>query len=100
MENLYQIPQEIKWFISKAIKDGKITRPEGAILARLYFYEDINIAIRQNRATRHRLFLIKLFGKCKKCGTTRNLTQDHIIPKREDGVNALRNKQLLCFKCN
>ena len=39
-------------------------------------------------------------GKCKKCGSRKNLEYDHIIPVAEGGSNTARNIELLCENCN
>ena len=36
-------------------------------------------------------------GKCIKCGSTHNLTADHIIPVAKGGVTALHNLRTLCL---
>ena len=38
--------------------------------------------------------------RCLKCGTTENLTLDHIVPKAMGGTNKIVNKQTLCVTCN
>jgi 5-methylcytosine-specific restriction endonuclease McrA len=37
---------------------------------------------------------------CAKCGTTDNLTVDHIVPLARGGSDELSNLQLLCKPCN
>lgn len=37
---------------------------------------------------------------CKNCGSTDNLTIDHILPISRGGTNCIRNLQVLCFDCN
>ena len=37
---------------------------------------------------------------CKACGTTDNLTVDHIIPMSRGGSDDIDNLQLLCRRCN
>jgi 5-methylcytosine-specific restriction enzyme A len=37
---------------------------------------------------------------CCLCGTTENLTIDHIIPLAKGGTNDLSNFQTLCRQCN
>jgi 5-methylcytosine-specific restriction endonuclease McrA len=39
-------------------------------------------------------------NKCCKCGTTKNLTVDHIVPLCRGGHNGMTNMQTLCEKCN
>jgi 5-methylcytosine-specific restriction endonuclease McrA len=39
-------------------------------------------------------------GKCRKCGSRKNLEYDHIIPVAEGGSNTARNIELLCEACN
>jgi 5-methylcytosine-specific restriction endonuclease McrA len=39
-------------------------------------------------------------GRCAWCGTTRQLTVDHIVPLIKGGSNALNNLQCLCKACN
>lgn len=52
---------------------------------------------------RHKQFLIMTQGKCQFCGSTENLTIDHIIPvviTGQDRRKDLSNQQLLCRPCN
>jgi hypothetical protein len=39
-------------------------------------------------------------GKCRECGSDRQLEFDHIIPVIEGGSSTARNVQLLCEPCN
>jgi hypothetical protein len=39
-------------------------------------------------------------NKCLHCGTTQNLTIDHIKPKSKGGSNLVSNLQTLCKSCN
>lgn len=38
--------------------------------------------------------------KCRECGSTYNLTMDHVHPLILGGSNYLQNLQCLCFYCN
>lgn len=44
--------------------------------------------------------LIAKHGKCAECGSTENLTVDHIIPLSRGGTNAPENLSVLCVSCN
>lgn len=39
-------------------------------------------------------------GQCVKCGSTRDLQYDHVIPHSRGGSNAAANIQILCGDCN
>lgn len=56
---------------------------------------------RYNPKTRFRQ-LMKAEGGlvCLYCGSTDNLTTDHIIPKSKGGSNRSENFQILCARCN
>jgi hypothetical protein len=43
----------------------------------------------------------ELYGNlCYRCGSTKEITIDHIVPKSADGCGIPTNLQLLCRKCN
>lgn len=44
--------------------------------------------------------VIQRDGKCVECGTTQQLTVDHIIPRSRGGLDILANLQTLCERCN
>lgn len=38
--------------------------------------------------------------RCLACGSTNNLTIDHILPRSMDGASSLENFQTMCQPCN
>lgn len=43
----------------------------------------------------------ELYGnRCFRCGSTKDITIDHIVPKSADGRGVPTNLQLLCKRCN
>jgi len=46
------------------------------------------------------LILEYFHAKCKRCGSTRDLEFDHIVPIEKGGQDTLSNLQLLCHKCH
>lgn len=95
-----EILKELRFYIRKWHKGGFISQGIKKRLDSLMFYKDWEIAGKANQDTRQRLYLIKTHGKCANCGSTKNLTQDHIHPSSKGGKNGLHNKQLLCQSCN
>ena len=37
---------------------------------------------------------------CAVCGSTNDLTADHVVPLSKGGTNTLSNYQVLCLRCN
>jgi 5-methylcytosine-specific restriction endonuclease McrA len=48
----------------------------------------------------HKKRLIEKFGKCTYCESTKELTLDHIIPKKLGGNSTQSNLTLACLTCN
>ena len=44
--------------------------------------------------------LEKYNRRCLKCGTTKKITRDHIVPVTKGGSNSIDNLQPLCLQCN
>src|SRR5690348_3942229 len=47
-----------------------------------------------------RLLAIRQQPWCSQCGSTEDLTADHIIPRSKGGRNVLSNYKVLCRSCN
>lgn len=41
-----------------------------------------------------------VLGYCQRCGSTENLTKEHIVPLSRGGKNNLENLSVLCQGCN
>lgn len=55
----------------------------------------------RHKAQVHLPDLIERDGKyCQRCGTTEQLSIDHVVPLVRGGTNDFDNLQLLCNKCN
>ena len=52
-----------------------------------------------SKAKRDRI-LYRDYNKCLKCGSTENLSMDHINPKVLGGTDSEDNLQTLCGACN
>lgn len=46
------------------------------------------------------LELLEEYPVCQRCGTTENLSIDHIVPMSLGGPNTVDNTQVLCRSCN
>lgn len=56
---------------------------------------------RNKKGLKRKRAMIALMGKCNYCGSTENLTIDHIIPyKKAPRGLGQKNWQVLCEKCN
>lgn len=98
-----EILRQLRHYIKLWKKGGYITGNLKAKLDNVLFYKDWEVSGISHQATRQKAFLIKKHGGvCQNpgCGSTKELTQDHVIPKSKGGKNGLHNKQLLCRKCN
>lgn len=61
------------------------------ILFRLYYQKY------RNNKVKNRVLAV---GECRYCGSTENLTIDHIFPLSLGGTDAEDNLQCLCMTCN
>jgi 5-methylcytosine-specific restriction endonuclease McrA len=60
-----------------------------------------NTVLREHHTDRQWQSLLKEYeGHCAECGSTENITKDHIVPLHEGGQNTIDNIQPLCFSCN
>lgn len=55
--------------------------------------------MRRNVSENNRLKVLAV-GKCLKCGSSKRLTVDHVVPISKGGSNTLLNLQCLCYGCN
>ena len=46
------------------------------------------------------LILEYFHAKCKRCGSTKDLEFDHVVPIEKGGQDTLSNLQLLCHRCH
>jgi hypothetical protein len=64
-------------------------------------YERYLLNLVRLRKKKYWKILVKHHGeKCNYCGSTDNLTLDHIIPLSKGGINKIENFQILCKSCN
>lgn len=67
----------------------------------MLFYKDFDIVFGLRYSNkRHKAYLLRSQKCCQECGSTEDLTLDHILPLKMKGKDKLWNKQLLCVKCN
>lgn len=59
----------------------------------------INIPYKSVMLSRQNIFK-RDNGKCQYCGTTHNLTLDHVIPRSKGGKSTWNNLVTACQKCN
>ena len=73
---------------------GKFIRP---LIIRLLNY--VSVKSRKIRVNRHRIMRRDGYT-CVYCGSKKNLTIDHIIPKSKGGDNSWKNLVTCCSPCN
>jgi len=67
------------------------------LIIRLLNY--VKYVYRRLRVNRHRIYR-RDGNKCVYCGTSKQLTIDHVIPKSKGGRNTWENLVTCCTKCN
>ena len=67
------------------------------IIIRLFNY--IKHSVRSLKVNRNRIYK-RDNHKCVYCGSRKDLTIDHVIPKSKGGTNEWTNLVTCCFKCN
>lgn len=72
----------------------KFVRP---LIIRLLKY--VKFRIKNIKVNRHRIYR-RDGGKCVYCGSQKQLTIDHVIPKSRGGKNSWTNLVTCCHKCN
>ena len=66
-----------------------------------HFLPNIFLLKRKTISRKIRSMILKKYNyKCIKCGSTENLTLDHIKPFSRNGTDDENNLQILCKKCN
>ena len=73
------------------------TTYERPLIIRLFNY--VRYVYRRLRVNRHRIYR-RDGNKCVYCGTSKQLTIDHVIPKSKGGRNTWENLVTCCTKCN
>lgn len=73
--------------------DMKLVEPELVEIKKKYSKKSISQGV-QLKVFRRDGF------KCKKCGSSNDLTVDHVIPESKGGPSDLSNYQTLCRSCN
>lgn len=67
------------------------------LIIRLYNY--IRFNFKRIRVNRNRIYK-RDDNECTYCGSNKNLTIDHIVPKSRGGTNDWTNLTTCCIKCN
>lgn len=67
------------------------------LIIRLFKY--VKYRVRNIRVSRNRIYR-RDGGECVYCGSTKQLTLDHVIPKSKGGGNEWTNLVTCCNKCN
>lgn len=67
------------------------------LIIRLLKY--VKYRVRNIRVNRNRIYR-RDGGECVYCGSTKQLTLDHVIPKSKGGKNTWSNLVTCCHKCN
>jgi 5-methylcytosine-specific restriction endonuclease McrA len=67
------------------------------LIIRLLKY--VKYRVRNIRVNRNRIYR-RDNGECVYCGSTKQLTLDHVIPKSKGGKNTWSNLVTCCHKCN
>ncbi len=87
---------EILKSADKPIKSGKTNVPKPLVI-RLLSY--VRFRMKVLKINRHRIFR-RDNHECVYCGSKKQLTLDHVIPKSRGGGNEWTNLVTCCFKCN
>jgi len=94
---------KIKVFIYKSINRYKIlhflkTRRQTKYIDR--YNRQINMGVNDNVWRKIKKNMFSRNKKCKRCGSNKNLTVDHIIKIKDGGTSNYENLQVLCEECH
>jgi len=80
----------------REIKGGNLRIPVPSVIRLRYYIKPI---FREAYPTKRNIFIRDRF-RCQYCGSTKDLTVDHIIPKVRGGKDTWTNLVCACKKCN
>jgi hypothetical protein len=94
------LPDHDAWAIAPEIEDARIAAWAMATAIKPYAPRKApRVKWRTSGAKRRRIYR-RDGWQCKFCGTRRNLTLDHVVPRSRGGSDDDSNLQTLCEPCN
>jgi 5-methylcytosine-specific restriction endonuclease McrA len=81
---------------NREIRGGNLRIPVPSVIRLKYYIKPI---FREAYPTKRNIFIRDRF-RCQYCGSTKDLTVDHIIPKVRGGKDTWTNLVCACKKCN
>lgn len=104
--NITKSPKVISCIRQEAleIKTAEFKEMVDKKLMAMGYTEDIGLYRMANKSEISKTAALKIFErdqyKCTRCGSTEDLTIDHIFPRNIGGTNAETNLRVLCRSCN